>query len=61
MAIKIHSTKAEYMIVSKKRNRTIYPNLYLNEANITATEHHTHLGVWQAILLFIMHKKISYI
>ena len=33
------------MIVSKKRSRTNYPKLYVNGANITETEHHTHLGV----------------
>ena len=43
--LKFNATKTEYMIVSKKRSRTNYPNLYLNGANITETEHHTHLGV----------------
>ena len=32
------------MIVSEKRNQTNYLNLYINRANITETEHHTHLG-----------------
>ena len=43
--LKFNATKTEYMIVSKKRSRTNYPNLYLNGTNITVTEHHTHLGV----------------
>ena len=40
-----NAVKIEYMIISRKRNRPNYPELFLNGELISVVDQHTHLGV----------------
>ena len=40
-----NAIKSEYMIISRKRNRPNYPELFLNGDPISEVDQHTHLGV----------------
>ena len=40
-----NAVKTEYMIISRKRNRPNYPELFLNGELISEVDQHTHLGV----------------
>ena len=40
-----NAIKTEYMIISRKRNRPNYPELFLNGEPILEVDQHTHLGV----------------
>ena len=43
--MRLYATKTDYMIISKKRNRSNHPDLILNGEIINESENHTHLGV----------------